>query len=170
LEAAERRKAEKAARRAAEAERVRSKIAAREAERERRKSDPKWIAAAAARQQQEALRIARVVVERRTRRRLMPNQPVEAEVREPRTHPRKVEGPMPIVPIVQDNGRQIIHLPGDLAFPGVTEFTIERDGDALILRPVRPSWTSLLDEPPGDPNFLLDRPDVMSPRGGHEAE
>jgi antitoxin VapB len=68
---------------------------------------------------------------------------------------------MRTVSIFRNNRNQAIRLPKDLEFPGVTELMIERRGDTLILRPVRPSWTSFLDEPPADPDFLVDRPDLI---------
>jgi antitoxin VapB len=68
---------------------------------------------------------------------------------------------MRTVSIFRNNRNQAIRLPKDLEFPGVTELTVERRGDTLILRPVRPSWTSFLDEPPADPDFLRDRPELI---------
>ena len=54
-----------------------------------------------------------------------------------------------------------IRLPKDFDFPGVTELTIEKCGDAILLRPVRPSWTSLTEEPRPADDFLRDRADVF---------
>jgi antitoxin VapB len=54
-----------------------------------------------------------------------------------------------------------IRLPKDFDFPGVTELTIEKCGDAILLRPVRPSWTSMIAEPRPDDDFLRDRTDVF---------
>jgi antitoxin VapB len=68
---------------------------------------------------------------------------------------------MRTVSIFRNNRNQAVRLPRDLEFPGVTELTIERRGDALILRPVRPSWTSFADEPPADADFLSQRPDLI---------
>jgi antitoxin VapB len=51
------------------------------------------------------------------------------------------------VSIFLNNGNQAIRLPEDLAFPGVTELTIEKQGDTILLRPILPSWISFLDEP-----------------------
>jgi antitoxin VapB len=48
-----------------------------------------------------------------------------------------------------------------LNFPGVTELIIERRSDTLLLRPVRPSWTSFAEEAGADPDFLHDRPDLI---------
>jgi antitoxin VapB len=68
---------------------------------------------------------------------------------------------MRTVSIFRNNRNQAVRLPKEFEFPGVTELTIERRGDMLILRPVRPSWTSLADEPVADPDFLRERPDVI---------
>jgi antitoxin VapB len=68
---------------------------------------------------------------------------------------------MRTVSIFRNNRNQAVRLPKEFEFPGVTELTIERRGDTLILRPVRPSWTSLADEPVADPDFLRERPDLI---------
>lgn len=68
---------------------------------------------------------------------------------------------MRTVSIFRNNRNQAIRLPKDFEFPGVTELTIEKQGDMILLRPVRPSWTSLLDEPRADEDFLRDRPELI---------
>jgi antitoxin VapB len=68
---------------------------------------------------------------------------------------------MRIVSVFRNNRNQAIRLPKDFEFPGVTSFTIEKRGDALLLRPVRPSWTSFRDEPRADEDFLRDRPELI---------
>ena len=68
---------------------------------------------------------------------------------------------MRTVSIFRNNRNQAIRLPKDFEFPGVTELTIEKQGDTLVLRPVRPSWTSLMDEPRADADFLSDRADLI---------
>ena len=65
------------------------------------------------------------------------------------------------VSIFRNNRNLAIRLPKDFEFPGVTELTIERKGETIVLRPVRPSWTSFANEPLADPDFLLKRPDVV---------
>ena len=65
------------------------------------------------------------------------------------------------VSVFRNNRNQAIRLPKDLEFPGVTELTIEREGDAIVLRPVRPSWTSFVREPRAASDFLHDRPNVI---------
>lgn len=47
-----------------------------------------------------------------------------------------------IIPVFRDHDTQLICLPRDLGFPGAKELTIERQGERMILRPVRPDWLS----------------------------
>ncbi len=68
---------------------------------------------------------------------------------------------MRTVSVFRNNRNQAIRLPKEFEFPGVTELAIEKRGDALLLRPVRPSWTSLADEPRADADFLRERPDLV---------
>ncbi|WP_337840728.1 type II toxin-antitoxin system VapB family antitoxin [Rheinheimera sp.] len=60
------------------------------------------------------------------------------------------------------NGRnQAVRIPKELEFEGVSEVEISREGDVLILRPVRPSWTSFADAPLADADFMAERTDVI---------
>lgn len=65
------------------------------------------------------------------------------------------------VSIFRNNRNQAIRLPKDFEFQGVTELTIEREGDTIVLRPVRPDWLSLMDEPRADADFLRERSDLI---------
>ena len=65
------------------------------------------------------------------------------------------------VSIFRNNRNQAIRLPRDFEFQGVTELTIERQGDTILLRPVRPDWLSLMKEPCADANFLRERSDMI---------
>ena len=61
------------------------------------------------------------------------------------------------------NGRsQAVRIPKACQFEGVDEVRIRRDGDALIVVPVRKTWTSYADEAPavGD-DFMAERPELM---------
>ena len=71
---------------------------------------------------------------------------------------------MRTVSIFRNNRNQAIRLPKEFEFEGVTELTIERQGDTILLRPVRPSWSSFLDEPCADAAFLHERPDLIEER------
>jgi antitoxin VapB len=68
---------------------------------------------------------------------------------------------MRTVAVFRNNRNQAIRLPKDLEFPGVTELIIEKQGNTILLRPVRPSWMSFLDEPRAKADFLRDRPDLI---------
>lgn len=60
------------------------------------------------------------------------------------------------------NGRsQAVRIPKEFEFQGVSEVEITREGDALILRPARKTWTSFTDVPLADSDFLGDREDVI---------
>jgi antitoxin VapB len=68
---------------------------------------------------------------------------------------------MRTVAIFRNNRNQAIRLPKEFEFPGVTELEIERRGDTILLRPLRPSWDSFMDEPLADDDFLLERPALI---------
>ncbi len=70
---------------------------------------------------------------------------------------------MRTVSVFRNNRNLAIRLPKDFELPGVTELSIEKQGDAIVLRPVRPSWTSLAEAVPADPDFLRERADVIEP-------
>ena len=60
------------------------------------------------------------------------------------------------------NGRnQAVRLPKDFEFEGVSEVEITREGEAVILRPARKTWTSLAECEKADPDFLAERPDII---------
>ncbi|ENJ7666064.1 TPA: type II toxin-antitoxin system VapB family antitoxin [Pseudomonas aeruginosa] len=68
---------------------------------------------------------------------------------------------MRTVSIFMNCRNQAIRIPRDMEYQGVSELEIIRDGETLVLRPVRPSWGSLRDVAPADPDFLTDRQDVI---------
>lgn len=60
------------------------------------------------------------------------------------------------------NGRsQAVRLPKDLEFEGISEVEILQEGDAVILRPKRKSWTSFSEIDRADPDFLEHRESVI---------
>ena len=61
------------------------------------------------------------------------------------------------------NGRsQAVRIPKVYRFEGVSEVVMRKEGDALILVPVRKDWESFADEaPPVDVDFLSERPELM---------
>ena len=71
---------------------------------------------------------------------------------------------MRTVSIFMNNRNQAVRIPKDMEFQGVSELEIRREGDTLILRPVRPSWALLFDEDwdaTAAQGFLQERPDVI---------
>ena len=62
------------------------------------------------------------------------------------------------------NGRsQAVRIPKDYAFEGVTELTVQKVGQKLILEPARKSWLTLNEEStPVDDNFLAEHPDMFA--------
>ena len=48
-----------------------------------------------------------------------------------------------------------------MAYEGVEELAISREGDVITLRPVRPSWTTFLELPKADDGYLQERSVVM---------
>ncbi len=72
---------------------------------------------------------------------------------------------MRTVSIFKNGKNQAVRLPADMAYEGIGELEITREGDVITLRPVRPSWTSFAELPKADDNFLIDRPDVVSDEG-----
>ncbi len=60
------------------------------------------------------------------------------------------------------NGRsQAVRIPKALEFSGVDEVHIRRDGDTLVLTPVRKNWTSFQSLPAADEDFMQERPELM---------
>jgi antitoxin VapB len=72
---------------------------------------------------------------------------------------------MRTVSIFKNGKNQAIRLPTDMAYEGVGELEITRDGDTITLRPARPSWLSLAEQPKADADFLEERPNVISDEG-----
>lgn len=65
------------------------------------------------------------------------------------------------VALFRNGKNQAVRLPMDMAYEGVEELEISREGDVTTLRPVRPSWESFADLVKADPDFLRDREPVV---------
>jgi antitoxin VapB len=72
---------------------------------------------------------------------------------------------MRTVSIFKNGKNRAIRLPKDMDFPGVGELEIIKDGNSVILRPVRPDWLSFAEFDKADPDFLKDREEVVSDAG-----
>jgi len=72
---------------------------------------------------------------------------------------------MRTVSIFRNGNNRAIRLPRDLDFDGVSELEIVREGDSIILRPVRPTWGSFVSGEKADPDFMAEREDVVTDEG-----
>lgn len=75
---------------------------------------------------------------------------------------------MRTVSIFKNGNNRAIRLPRDLDFEGVSELEIVREGNCIILRPVRPSWSSFVMMGRADPDFMAERETVISDQGRSE--
>jgi antitoxin VapB len=64
-----------------------------------------------------------------------------------------------------NNRNQAVRIPREFEFKGISEVEIHKEGDALIIRPARLSWRSLLEEPKADADFLSERPAIVEEAG-----
>lgn len=66
------------------------------------------------------------------------------------------------VSIFTNGNNRAIRIPREMDFEGISELEIQREGDTLILKPVRPTWSSYSkEEAKADPDFLQDRANVI---------
>ena len=77
---------------------------------------------------------------------------------------------MRTVSIFTNGKNQAIRIPKDMEFSDIGELEIIREGDTLILRPVRPDWLSFTEVETADDDFLLERPDVLADEGRFECQ
>ncbi|MDX1589996.1 MAG: type II toxin-antitoxin system VapB family antitoxin [Oleiphilaceae bacterium] len=68
---------------------------------------------------------------------------------------------MRTVSIFKNGTDQVVSIPADMAYVGIRELEIFREGDVITLRPVRPSWASLSEQPRADADFLKERTVVV---------
>lgn len=61
--------------------------------------------------------------------------------------------------VFRNGGSQAVRIPAEFRLEA-DQVLIERDGDTLVLRPVRPDWAGFFDDPRVVPDdFLTDRQD-----------
>ncbi len=72
---------------------------------------------------------------------------------------------MRTVSIFKNAKNQAIRLPKDMEFEGITQLEIIKNGDEIILRPVRPNWLSFAEVEKADDDFMLERRDVVADEG-----
>jgi len=72
---------------------------------------------------------------------------------------------MRTVSVFKNGNNRAIRLPRDMDFEGVSELEIVREGDSIILRPVRPTWGSFMQLEKADPDFMTERGNVVGDEG-----
>ena len=77
---------------------------------------------------------------------------------------------MRTVSFFTNGNNQAVRIPKDMQFSDVSKLEIMREGDTLILRPVRPDWLSFAEVEKADDDFLIERPDVVVDEGRFECE
>jgi len=75
---------------------------------------------------------------------------------------------MRTVSIFKNGNNRAIRLPRDLDFDGVSELEIVREGDNIILRPVRPTWRSFTQFEKADADFMVECEEIVSDEGRFE--
>ncbi|HED18791.1 MAG TPA: antitoxin [Gammaproteobacteria bacterium] len=60
------------------------------------------------------------------------------------------------------NGKsQAVRIPKVFEFSGIDEVSIRKEGDTLIIAPVRKNWVSFTALPRADDDFMQDRPELL---------
>ncbi|WP_044414032.1 type II toxin-antitoxin system VapB family antitoxin [Thiomicrospira microaerophila] len=72
---------------------------------------------------------------------------------------------MRTVSIFKNAKNQAIRLPKDMEYEGISQLEIVKNGDEIILRPVRPNWLSFAEVEKADDDFMLERRDVVADEG-----
>lgn len=75
---------------------------------------------------------------------------------------------MKTVSIFKNGKNQAVRFPKDMEFDGVNELEIIKEGDNIILRPAKPSWSSFADCGKADSDFLEQREPVVTDEGRFE--
>lgn len=79
---------------------------------------------------------------------------------QPRT--RKTKSDILVASLFKNGTNQAIRLPREMEFQGVRDVLVRREGDSIILTPVRKSWISFADLPEvADSDFMLERPELI---------
>lgn len=77
---------------------------------------------------------------------------------------------MKTVSIFKNGNNQAVRLPKDFEFDGVKELEIEKSGDVITLRPVRPNWLSFASQEQADEDFMLEREEFIKEEGRFDFE
>ena len=68
---------------------------------------------------------------------------------------------MRIASLFKNGKNQAVRLPKEFEFEGVAEVEITREGDSVILKPVRNTWASFDSVDKANDDFLSERPDMI---------
>jgi antitoxin VapB len=68
---------------------------------------------------------------------------------------------MRIASLFKNGKNQAIRLPKEYEFQGITEVEITKEGNSIVLKPKRKSWSSFMKIEKADDNFLNDRPNII---------
>ncbi|MBD1600597.1 type II toxin-antitoxin system VapB family antitoxin [Pseudomonas typographi] len=72
---------------------------------------------------------------------------------------------MRTVSIFKNGKNRAVRFPADMAYEGVAELEITREGDVLTLRPARPSWASFAELQKTDADYLQERAAIVDDKG-----
>ena len=72
---------------------------------------------------------------------------------------------MRTVAIFKNAKNQAIRLPKDMEYEGISQLEIIKNGDEIILRPVRPNWLSFSEVEKADDDFMLERQRFVADEG-----
>ena len=65
------------------------------------------------------------------------------------------------VSLFKEGANQAIRLPKEFEFTGINQVEIHKQGNSIVITPVRKSWKSFANLPQGDEDFLMERTDVF---------
>ena len=68
---------------------------------------------------------------------------------------------MAIASLFKNGRNQAVRLPKELEFSGVSEVEVRKEGNSIIITPVRKSWKSFIDTAQSDEDFLHERKDIF---------
>lgn len=69
--------------------------------------------------------------------------------------------------IFKNGKNQAVRLPKQFEFEGVDEVVIHKEGDAIVLTPIRKSWLSFTKLSAADDDFMSSRPDLVDDKRVH---
>jgi antitoxin VapB len=67
--------------------------------------------------------------------------------------------------IFKNGSNQAIRLPREMELQDVTEVELRREGESIVITPVRKNWSSFASVEPADEHFLDQRESLMDTQG-----